>query len=83
MEHHSLSAFSQPVIASPHPPLSPSSGGEDKGEGAAERRRATTYVLPGRMHARHIPLFALLSVLLLLGCGRRGSPVLPVLVEPS
>lgn len=85
MEHHSLSASSQPVTATapPHPTLSPPLGGEDKGEGVAERHKAATCVPLGRMHARQIPLFALLLVLFLVGCGRRGSPVVPILVQPS
>ena len=66
-----------------HHPLSPSVGGEDKGEGVAERHKAATYMPLGRMHARQIPLFALLFVLFLVGCGRRGSPVVPILVQPS
>lgn len=83
MEHHSLSASSQPVTDPPHPPLSPSLGGEDKGEGAAEHHRAITFVPLGRMPARRVPLFSLLLVLFLVGCGRRGSPVVPILIEPS
>ena len=35
------------------------------------------------MRAQRVATLALLGLLVLIGCGRKGSPVVPVLVEPS